>query len=378
LPRPPRLRVEAGQRVSIASPVTVDEGEVAEVALAFGGNVRVDGEVEQDAVSIGGSVRVNGRVGGEVVAVGGSVHLGPDSEVEGDVTSVGGRVERAEGARVGGRVSEVEMSRGGFGPGSWGPGRWGWERSVSDRMERLGDVFGAVVCLVVLILLVGLVTVVARGPVERVAAKSARDPWRSLLAGLLIEVLFVPAILLLIISIVGCLVIPVVVAMLLVGLFLGIAGVAVTVGRWCEGRFGWQLKGLFVSALVGLTAIHVWTLFATGLDAVSGLLWVPSAILWVFGLALQFVAWTIGLGAVWLTRFGAGPAAPAAAALPPPAPPVGHAEPHTPPAASPSPPVRTDSIFEPEPAPPAPAPAGDEPAEAPPAYEPDREETDRS
>jgi len=381
-PRPPR-RVEAGQRVAIASSVTVDEGEVAEVAVSIGGNVRVDGEVDQDAVAVGGSVRVNGRVGGEVVAVGGSVHLGPDAEVEGDVTSVGGKVERAEGARVGGRVSEVAMTGAFFGPGWWdGPhGRWGWEHAVNNRMERIGDVFGAVFCLIVLILLAGLVTVVARAPVERVAAKSAEDPWRALLAGLLILVLFGPAMLILVISVIGCVVIPVVVGLLLVGLLLGITGASVTIGRWVEGRFGWQPKGLFVSALIGLTVIHIWTLLATGLDAVSGFLWVPSAILWVFGLALQFAAWTIGLGAVWLTRFGAGPS-PSAAALPPPSPPLGYVEPPPSPAAPP--PVRTDSIFEPElkpePEPPAPAPAPDEPADEP-AHEPDqterREDTDR-
>jgi hypothetical protein len=382
-PRPPR-RVEAGQRVAIASSVTVDEGEVAEVAVAIGGNVRVDGEVDQDAVAVGGSVRVDGKVGGEVVAVGGSVHLGPDADVDGDVTSVGGRVERAEGARVGGRVSEVAMTGAFFGPGWW-DGGWGWEHAVNNRMERIGDVFGAVFCLIVLILLAGLVTVVARAPVERVAAKSAEDPWRALLAGLLILVLIGPAMLILVISVIGCLVIPVVVALLLVGLLLGITGASVTAGRWIEGRFGWQRKGLFVSALIGLTAIHLWTLLATGLDAVSGFLWVPSAILWVFGLALQFAAWTIGLGAVWLTRFGAGPAA-APAVLPPPPPPRGYVEPHTPPPPATPPPVRTDSIFtepgpEPvEPEPPTPAPAEAEP-HAEPAHEPDesgrREDTDR-
>jgi hypothetical protein len=252
-------------------------------------------------------------------------------------------------------------------------------------MERIGDVFGAVFCLIVLILLAGLVTVVARAPVERVAAKSAEDPWRALLAGLLILVLIGPAMLILVISVIGCLVIPVVVALLLVGLLLGITGASVTAGRWIEGRFGWQRKGLFVSALIGLTAIHLWTLLATGLDAVSGFLWVPSAILWVFGLALQFAAWTIGLGAVWLTRFGAGPAA-VPAVLPPPPPPRGYVEPHTPPPPATPPPVRTDSIFtepgpEPvEPEPPTPAPAEAEP-HAEPAHEPDesgrREDTDR-
>jgi hypothetical protein len=238
-------------------------------------------------------------------------------------------------------------------------------------MERLADVFGAVVFVVVLILLVGLVTAVAPKPVERVAAKAAGDPWRSLLAGLLIAVLFIPVIVLLAISIIGCPVAIVVLVLAPIVVLFALTSVSVSVGRWLEGRFGWRLKGLFPPALVGVTALSIWNLLAEGLGAVGGVLWVPAAFLWVLGWTVVFVALLIGLGAVWLTRFGAGPAA-APAALPPP-PPGGLAEPlATPPTAPAPPPVRGDSIFD-EPEPPAPAAAADEPA-----HEPDPGPRERS
>lgn len=401
-PEPPQ--VEVGQRVSITSSVTVEADEVAEVAVAVGGNVQVDGHVEQDAVAVGGSVRVNGRVEGEAVAVGGSVYLGPEAEIDGNVTSVGGRVVREPGARIGGQVSEVSMAGAFFGRDR-GDRRHGapWRSTFDDRLERMGDVFGHAVGLAVLLLLVVLVTLLMRAPVERVAAKSAEDPWRSLIAGFLTELLFFPVlaviVLILLISVIGIpllVLVPFVLLLFGIAFLVGIAGVARTVAGLLERRFGWHLHGVFLPALVGLAAIHLWALFGNGLEAIGGPLDLPAALLWVFGLTLQFVAWTIGLGAVLLTRFGAGPR-PVPGTLPAPPPgggPAGGVHPHPPAQHPPAPPVpagtyvaesppsqpsRRDSIFEPEPpapavapAEPAPGPVEPEPADS--AYEPESTE----
>ncbi len=401
-PEPPELpQLDVGQRVSITSSVTVEEGEVAETAVAVGGDVRVDGEVERDVVAVGGAVRVNGRVGGEVVAVGGSVYAGPDAVIEGNVTSVGGQVEREPGAQIGGQVSEVSMTGAFFDSGRFRGERDDWHREIDGRMERIGDVFGHAVGLVVLVLLIALVTVLGRAPVERVAAKAAHDPWRALIAGFLTELLFFPVlaviVLILVISVVGIpllVLVPFVLLLFVVAFLVGIAGVARTVSGLVERRFGWRLEGVFLPALVGVTAIHVWALFGSGLDAIGGPMSVAAVMFWLFGWTVQFLAWTIGLGAVILTRFGAGPR-PVPGALPSPAlPPGGPGTMGTaavPPAAPAAvaypavpPPVRADSLFEPEPVPsepaaapepkpPPPAPAAEpEPAPAAePAYEPD-------
>lgn len=404
-PEPPALpRVDVGQRVSITSSVTVEEGEVAEVAVAVGGNVRVDGEVERDAVAVGGSVRVNGRVGGEVVAVGGTVYAGPDAVIEGNVTSVGGRVEREPGSHIGGQVSQVSMVGAFFDSGRFGRDRDDWHRRIDGRVQRIGDVFGHAAGLVVLVLLVALVTVLARAPVERVAAKAVHDPWRALIAGFLTELLFFPVlaviVVILVISVVGIpllVLVPFVLLLGAVAFLVGFAGVARTVSGLVERRFGWRLDGIFLPALVGVTAIHVWSLFGSGLDAIGGPMSIAAVMFWVFGWTIQFLAWTIGLGAVLLTRFGAGPrpvpGALPSPALPPGGPGIGGAATAPPAAAAGAyapvpPPVLVDSLFEPEPPPPAAVPAEPEPpsplpvpaelepppaAEPEPAYEPDDE-----
>lgn len=396
-PRPPRVG-DVGQRVSFASSVTVDEDEVADVAVAIGGNVRVDGEVEGEAVAIGGDVRINGHVGAEAVAVGGSVYLGPHSVVEGDVSSVGGKVVREEGSRVDGQVSEVSMRGGFIGPGSRDHRR-SYRSPFHRQFEEIGDVVGWVAWVVVLILLVGLVTLIARQPVERVAAAVVCDLWPSLLAGFLFALLFIPVLVVvffvLLISVIGIplvFLLPFAILVVAIGVLLGVAGVARAVGRWLERRFGWADRGAFLTLTIGLVALHLVNILASGLDVIGGPLELPAVLLWLLGLLGLVAAAMIGFGAVLLTRFGAGPRRVAGTA-PPPLPPEGYAESPTPPTPAPEPgpppvptepappePVQSDSIFEPEPEqePPAgeaaPEPAPEAAEEPEPAFEPDDDE----
>ena len=114
-PEPPRrpLRRSSGDRVRVFGDVVVNEGE----------------EVSGEVVAVLGSVRVNGEVSRDVVAVLGSVDLGPHAVVHGDVVTVGGQLRKATGARVGGNETEVSL---GGGPRvhipwiqGWGPFHFG-------------------------------------------------------------------------------------------------------------------------------------------------------------------------------------------------------------------------------------------------------------
>lgn len=315
-PAPPeRPNVQVETQVGFGGTVTVQKDETAPEAVAIGGSVRVLGEVSGDAVAVGGSVEIDGTVHGEVVAVGGAVRLGPEARVDGNVTSVGGTVQREPGASIGGQVAEVAV----------GGGRWGrhgpWSPSIDVDLSPFGgrigdaaDVFGKVFSTLVLVLLAWLVVLIARGPVERVSAKLRSDFWMSALTGLLVAVLFFPVlavvVLILLISVIGIpllILVPVALLALLIFSLLGYTAVARVLAGLLERRFGWRLQGAFLSVLVGVAAIQVWGILAAGLDVVGGPLWFFVMMLWLFGLVLEAGAWIVGLGAVILTRFGAGP-----------------------------------------------------------------------
>ncbi|MBV8201612.1 MAG: polymer-forming cytoskeletal protein, partial [Acidobacteria bacterium] len=259
--RPPT--VSSGSRVRFGGPVTVGKDEVAEEVVTIGGGVHIDGEVSRDVSAVGGSVRVNGRVGGSVTSVGGSVHLGPHSEVMGNVQAVGGSVVREPGAVVHGSLSDVSKVL------PWE----GTDTDFEDGWPLLAPVgrslhmFWSLATLVLLLLAVTLVVLLAPRGLEQVRARVAGEPWTTLAAGVLGQILAGPAlgalVLVLVISIVGCLLlvlVPFVILGLMIAALVGFAGVAYQVGRLLEGRFSWHFGGPYLTTMAGVLAIESFSL----------------------------------------------------------------------------------------------------------------------
>lgn len=314
----------SGSRVNILGGVTVEKDELAEEVVAVGGSVRVDGEVERDVVAVGGNVRVKGRVGGEVVSVGGSVYLEPGAVIEGNVSTVGGTIHQGEGSRIEGKPSEV-----GFVPfissrrGDWDGdfGFFGGSMAVAE--ELIGLVF--------LMLLVCLVLLLARRPLDRVDRQLVMEPWKAGLVGFLAQLLFLPLLIvvtvLLAITVVGCalfLLYPFLFLALLLFALLGYAAVAHRMGRWVEARFGWRTGGSpYAAALIGVLLIQIWSLFGNVLSLGGGVLDFFAGMFLLLGWAVTYVAWTVGFGAVLLSRFGTEPGYwPGRTAAVPPIPPM--------------------------------------------------------
>ena len=128
---------------------------------------------------------------GDVVVAGGDLHLTPTADVRGDAVLIGGALIRDPGATLTGAVSETTF-RGWVGAHdllAWRPGpRWGEVR----RWLRLAGTMGRVALLACLMV---LVLAVARAPVARVGRAAAAQPIRAAVVGLVAEVLFLPLLL---------------------------------------------------------------------------------------------------------------------------------------------------------------------------------------
>jgi hypothetical protein len=362
-PGPPM--VNSGSRVRFGGPVTVEKDEVAEDVVTIGGSVHIDGAVNQDVSAVGGSVRVNGRVGGSVTAVGGSVHLGPHAEVMGDVAAVGGTVVRSPGAVVHGSLSDV----GSVLPGLWHRGYDDFDSSwPALAVGRSLHMFWSLATLLLLLLAVTLVVLLAPRAHEMVRARVAAEPWTAGAAGLASQVLAAPAlaalVVVLIISIVGCLLlvlVPFLILALMIAALVGFAGVSYHVGRTLEGRFARPAGSPFVATMIGVLAIEAVSLFGHLLAVGGGFLHFIATLVLFCGFIVRYTAWTVGFGAAILTafanrplRFRRQPPPLLATAAPAPAGPAAASAPVAPaPAAPPAIPPH-----EPPPPPPAPAAPG--------------------
>ena len=288
----------SGDRVRFGGTITVNEGDT----------------VEGDVVVIGGFARIMGRVTGEVVVVGGSAQLGPKADVTGDVVVVGGGLQRDPGARIGGEVEEVGVGPININPNihwpSWGgPGPW-----FGNPFGGFFSLVSTVVRVGILCLLTAIVLLLGSGYVDRIRTLAAAEPLKAGAVGFLSQVLMVPLLVILtivlIITIVGIpflLLLPFAVLALAVLALVGFTAVAREVGQkvlgrvWSDGDSG---AGVFAATMAGVLLIVSPVLLGRLVGMGGGPLWLVSTPLSIVGFVVEYLAWTIGFGAVLFMLLG--------------------------------------------------------------------------
>jgi hypothetical protein len=294
-PEPPSRRTHrsGGDRVRIFGDAVVNEGE----------------EVTGQVVAVMGSAFINGEVGDQVVAVLGSVDLGPHAVVRGDVVTVGGQLRRASGSQINGAVTEVSL--GDLGARINAPWLDGWGPVyVFGGFRPVARLIGTAFRFVLLALVGCLALVVARRGVEGSAQRVTDDPVKTILVGLVAWMLFVPLFVLtaivLAISLIGIpllLLLPFAVVVLLVMSVVGFSGTAYAVGQWARRRFGIATMPGFPDICLGILIILL-PLLLGRVVALGG--WTLSPVVFLLvttGLAVEFLAWASGFGAVLTNTF---------------------------------------------------------------------------
>jgi len=238
-------------------------------AIAAGGTLTVDGTVTGNAMAAGGSVHVAGHVGGSVRAVGGDVVLDSTAVVGGTVQSSGGSVHIAPGAVVGqGQAAPGPIAPPNQpvpvppvqpplpmpfpsphpGPPVWllPPTFWG----ILALWKVLAGLFLAIV-LVAFVATTWLTAALLPGITTTVAGVLERNPASTVLAGVVIWLALGPVIVLLFLTVAGVPLVLLLLSALLIAIQLGIAAVAVLVGR--RIRPG----GVGMEALVGAVLLAI-------------------------------------------------------------------------------------------------------------------------
>ena len=294
--------------------------------VRIGGSVSVgsDETVNGDVVVIGGSADVDGEVRGDVVVIAGAARLRPHAVVRRDVTVVGGGLTRDPQAVIYGDVNDVGMGQMASAPwmdGRWNRRSWGWD--PTGRLYPVARLIGTLARAALMMLLMALVLFVARTPVEQIADRAAAEPVKSWAVGFLAELLFVPVLVLtvvvLAISIIGIpllLLVPVAIVAAIVAMLVGFTGVAYHIGRVLQQRVDVLRMRPYAATCAALGLILMPLLLAR----LFGVLLDLGPLMWALvgiGFVLEYVAWTVGLGAAALARFG-GRRPETVAVLPPP------------------------------------------------------------
>ena len=260
-----------------AEEIVVREGEehVRDI-VCVGGRVTIRGVVRGNVVVVGGVLTVSGHVRGDVAAVGSRTTLDSGARIDGAFTNVLGRVGRASNVTIeGGSTSVDPINLGRFASGRGIIAFFLW------TIFWISLLITAIRFLCVLV-----VAAVAPQRVEGAVA-SPRPNWiLAFLLGFVIRLFEIPLMILLILP---CVTIPVAVALAIIIriiVWMGLAAIALHVGRIAGRTFLRTDLSYFGAILAGYLLIAV-----VGFVPFVG---------WIFG---GIVSCT-GLGLMLLTRFG--------------------------------------------------------------------------
>lgn len=318
-----------GDAVSVGGASVTVNGEITGDLVSMGGAVFIPGQVRGDVSSIGGPVDVSGRVSGNLSAVGGKVTLSGAGQVDGDISALGGAVEKGPKAVHRGSVNSFSSDAiKGTLANALGVartlGRYNRDASADRPRHNRFDVnynwrggrdsgfspFWLFVLLSMLLTGVAVVTLPAiffPSNVENMLAAIDADIWKSGAIGALALVVLAPGLLMLTVSILGIPLVPFAMLAYAAAAVLGLSAFSVILQR----KFFQGLKRTGPAGLAGRAA--------AGAGLIAAMLFVGKLVPFVGGLlaliGLMLMAFGVmaGLGAAWLTRMGARPAAASAA-----------------------------------------------------------------
>lgn len=326
----------SGDQAVFGRDLTLKPGEKIEGNVAvFGGSVTVpaESEIDGDLVVFGGQAEIDGKVTGNIGMIGGNIRLGNIAVVEGDIGMVGGKADIAKGAKVEGKIEDID--RFGFdddheqdsesdnssstspvstpsappAPSAPSAPSEPWESTEStpaNLMGKIFDFFGYMFGYTIFLLaLVGVSWLVAAFMPEQMKITGdtlAESAPLSFGLGLLTMVSAVMIGVVLAITI--CLAFIPILAFIALGIatLFGWIVIGQLIGERLLIASGRSYPSLVGSTLLGVTVLTVVTKMPV-LEMVPCL----GVILWILGGILGTIVSLTGLGAVILTRFGTRP-----------------------------------------------------------------------
>jgi len=247
--------------------------------IKIGSDVTIEAQQRiNNVIVVGGQITVNGLVEGNVIAAVGSIVLTNKAVVRGNVVCVGGVIAKGNGSQVYGDITEINSSNISSAIVSFLSGDWeGWPFIVNF----IYLCFFAVIFIIAL-----LMAILIPRPLIAIADMIQTNKTKSFFWGFFATLMIPPFFFLLIISIIGITLIPLIFASLLLAFVLGFIGVSALIGNFILTKiFRKHKKSLVQETILGL--ILLWSIG-----------WLPY-----IGWMLKVIAITFGLGGVLLLLF---------------------------------------------------------------------------
>lgn len=251
-------------------------------------------------IIVGGSATIDGRLEDDLVVIGGPVRVGPAAQIRANIVAVGANVEVADTAEVSGEIHDISVMwpdiRLALGEWMWGVDR-GWWSAIT--------LAGTVFRFTLIMMAACLIGLIAPGWIRRIEETATDAPLAAGFVGLVSEMLVAPMFLVvvafLVLTIIGIpflIVVPFAGLAFLLTWLAGFVSVAALVGRRLRLRTGLATADSTVIDIAwGVMLLFLVTFTGNMLAFGPGFLWPLSSAFSVAGFVIEYLAWTIGLGA---------------------------------------------------------------------------------
>lgn len=272
-----------GQGVVFKKDIVVEEGEIQDNIISWGGEIRIKGRVTDSVINFGGTIIIEGKVKKTVVGFGSDIILKSTARIEGDVLSLGGTLDKDPGAIIEGDTIYFSTS----------------DEVSKFLKEGFAGVFGfsllplwiifKLITLVIWFILAIILVAIFPKQISFASNQIRTSFWPIFGTGILSIIIFTG---LIIFSAFLCFIligIPILLALVAVGVVIKIFGRVVIfyfLGGWMFKAFGGKQASGLLAVILGLLLFGL-------------LSFIP-----VIGSLFSFVLSIIGWGVVIRTRFG--------------------------------------------------------------------------
>jgi hypothetical protein len=270
-------------------------GKIIGDVVVLGSNLDNFGVIKRDIAIFGGNFNNQGIADGDIFVAGGTVKLGSGSSVNGSISIVGGSLERDTLTIVKGDIKTVEIKM----LGKTLPKIGSMLKLSKGFPKALTLTTSAIIFLISLggfFVITLLVVLIFPKPVEKIAEKTQVNIWIPIAIGFGIQLLIVPLIVLLAVSIIGIPIIPLFILAVFACLIIGLTSVYYLIGTriksTTDGKQG--LIGKFALGFIVIMAIPILGALIRIISPVGGLFSVLGAV-------IIYVVATIGMGAAFYT-----------------------------------------------------------------------------
>src|SRR4051812_6507410 len=277
-------REHHADNVQVHADVVVAKGETVGDTVIVAGTLKMEGEINGDLVAVASKAYIDGPVHGTIVVVPGPVKFGPNADISGDAVVVGS-YEKDPKAKIGGQFHPVSVPN--LVPVVTGAKDFIFEglimmRPLPPSVRWVWIFHGAV-----LLVLIGM-TLLFPKPVAVGAKAIGERPVVSIFSGFLTAILFIPVLLLLVVTVIGIVAVPFAIAGVILAALFGKASVLEFVGQ----QIGRNLRvTLFESPLLALL--------------IGGIILALFYMVPVLGFLIWCVATLLGLGAIMVATASA-------------------------------------------------------------------------